>query len=53
MTSVQIDLSHIPSVQIISELLPAYVTNTVAEITGTPARTLFDWASDHAQAFRA
>jgi uncharacterized protein YbjT (DUF2867 family) len=32
---------------------PAYVTNTVAEITGTPARTLFDWAGDHAQAFRA
>jgi uncharacterized protein YbjT (DUF2867 family) len=31
---------------------PAYVTNTVAEVTGTPARTLFEWASDHAQAFR-
>ncbi len=31
---------------------PAYVTNSVAEITGTPARTYFDWASDHAQAFR-
>src|SRR5262249_38710547 len=24
---------------------PAYVTNTVAEVTGTPARTFFDWAS--------
>jgi uncharacterized protein YbjT (DUF2867 family) len=32
---------------------PAYVTNTVAEVTGTPARTYFEWASDHAQAFRA
>jgi uncharacterized protein YbjT (DUF2867 family) len=31
----------------------AYVTNGVAEVTGTPARTFFDWASDHAQAFRA
>jgi len=47
MTSVQIDLSHIPSVQIISELLPAYVTNTgqtprcVADACGQPAeRTL-------------
>jgi uncharacterized protein YbjT (DUF2867 family) len=32
---------------------PAYMTNTVAEVTGTPARTYFDWASDHQQAFRA
>ncbi len=32
---------------------PAYVTNSVAEITGSPARTFFDWASDHAHAFRA
>ena len=32
---------------------PAYVTNSVAEVTGTPARRFFDWASDHAQAFRA
>ena len=32
---------------------PAYVTSTVAEVTGTPARTFFDWASDHAHAFRA
>ena len=31
---------------------PAYVTNSVAEITGMPARTYFTWASDHAQAFR-
>ena len=32
---------------------PAYVTNSVAEVTGTPARRFFAWASDHAQAFRA
>ncbi|HEX3703294.1 MAG TPA: NAD(P)H-binding protein [Vicinamibacterales bacterium] len=32
---------------------PAYVTSTVAEVTGTPARTYADWASDHADAFRA
>ena len=30
---------------------PAYVTNTVAEVTGTPARPFFDWAKDHAQEF--
>jgi len=30
---------------------PAYVTGTVAEVTGTPARTFFDWARDHVQAF--
>jgi uncharacterized protein YbjT (DUF2867 family) len=30
---------------------PAYVTNSVAEVTGTAARTYFQWASDHAQAF--
>jgi len=27
---------------------PAFVTSTVAEITGTPARTFRDWAVDHA-----
>ena len=32
---------------------PAFVTNSVADVTGTPARTFFDWASDHVQAFRA
>jgi uncharacterized protein YbjT (DUF2867 family) len=32
---------------------PAYVTSTVAEITGAPARTFLDWATDHAAAFRA
>ena len=33
--------------------LPAYVTSTVAEITGRPARTFRDWATDHAAEFRA
>jgi uncharacterized protein YbjT (DUF2867 family) len=32
---------------------PAFVTTTVAEITGTPARTFFEWATDHASEFRA
>src|SRR5262245_36411112 len=32
---------------------PAYVTSTVAELTGTPARTFYDWARDHAAEFRA
>jgi uncharacterized protein YbjT (DUF2867 family) len=32
---------------------PAFVTSTVEEITGRPARTLFEWASDNAAAFRA
>ena len=32
---------------------PAFVTSTVAEITGSPARTFFDWATDHAAQFRA
>ncbi len=31
---------------------PAYVTNTVADVTGNPARCFFDWASDHVQVFR-
>ncbi len=31
---------------------PAFVTSTVAEITGTPARTFLDWATDHAGEFR-
>jgi len=30
---------------------PAYVTQTVAEVTGTSARTFFDWAREHVQAF--
>ncbi len=32
---------------------PAFVTSTVEEITGAPARTFFEWAVDHAAAFRA
>jgi uncharacterized protein YbjT (DUF2867 family) len=32
---------------------PAYVTATVAELTGAPARTFRDWAADHAAEFRA
>ena len=32
---------------------PAHVTSTVAEITGTPARTFQEWVTDHAAAFRA
>jgi uncharacterized protein YbjT (DUF2867 family) len=31
---------------------PAFVTSTVADIVGTPARTFRQWASDHADAFR-
>jgi uncharacterized protein YbjT (DUF2867 family) len=31
---------------------PAFVTSTVAEITGTPARTFRDWAADHAAEFK-
>jgi uncharacterized protein YbjT (DUF2867 family) len=31
---------------------PAYVTSTVADITGTPARTFRDWVVDHAGDFR-
>jgi len=32
---------------------PAFVTSTVAEITGAPARTFLDWTVDHAAQFRA
>lgn len=32
---------------------PALVTSTIADITGTPARTFLDWATDHAAEFRA
>lgn len=32
---------------------PAFVTSTVAEVTGTPPRTFRDWVSDHAAEFRA
>jgi uncharacterized protein YbjT (DUF2867 family) len=30
---------------------PSHVTTTVAEVTGTPARTFRDWAADHAAEF--
>jgi uncharacterized protein YbjT (DUF2867 family) len=32
---------------------PAFVTSTVAEITGRPARTFLDWTTDHIAEFRA
>jgi uncharacterized protein YbjT (DUF2867 family) len=32
--------------------LPAFVTSTVADITGSPARTFRQWAADHAGMFR-
>jgi uncharacterized protein YbjT (DUF2867 family) len=32
---------------------PAFVTSTVAELTGSPARTFLEWATDHAAQFRA
>ena len=32
---------------------PAFVTSTVAELTGSPARTFVEWATDHAAQFRA
>ena len=31
---------------------PALVTSTVADVTGTPARTFRDWVADHAAEFR-
>ena len=31
---------------------PAHVTSTVTEITGTPAKTFLEWATDHAAEFR-
>jgi len=32
---------------------PAFVTSTVVEVTGAPARTFHGWATDHAAEFRA
>jgi len=32
---------------------PAHVTSTVAELTGVPARTFLDWATEHAAEFQA
>jgi uncharacterized protein YbjT (DUF2867 family) len=31
---------------------PAFQTSAVAELTGAPAHTFFDWATDHAREFR-
>ena len=31
---------------------PAFVTSTVADVVGSPARTLRQWVADHADAFR-
>jgi hypothetical protein len=31
---------------------PAFVTSTVEELTGSPARTFHEWATDHAAQFR-
>jgi len=31
---------------------PAFVTSTCMDVTGAPARTFLDWATDHAAAFR-
>ena len=31
---------------------PAFVTSTVAEILGAPARTFRQWAAEHVDAFR-
>ena len=31
---------------------PAFVTSTVGDVTGVPARTFREWANDHAAAFR-
>jgi len=32
---------------------PAYVTTTVADVTGTPARSFRDWSAAHLESFRA
>jgi len=31
---------------------PAYVTTTVADLTGSPARSFLDWVAAHAERFR-
>jgi uncharacterized protein YbjT (DUF2867 family) len=54
-------LTALPAVSVVNMLLdawaaaigqPAFVTSTVAEITGAPARTFRDWAADNAAAFQ-
>jgi uncharacterized protein YbjT (DUF2867 family) len=32
---------------------PAFITSTVTELTGSPARTFREWTTDHAERFRA
>jgi hypothetical protein len=32
---------------------PAFVTSLLADITGTPARTFFEWGTNHAAEFHA
>ena len=32
---------------------PAYVTTTVADLTGAPARSLLEWVAAHADSFRS
>src|SRR5438477_6022103 len=32
---------------------PAHVTSTIAEITGTPAKSFFEWATEHQADFRS
>jgi hypothetical protein len=32
---------------------PAFVTSTCADVTGAPARTFLEWATDHAAEFRS
>jgi len=32
---------------------PALVTSTVSDVLGSPARSFRQWATDHADAFRA
>jgi uncharacterized protein YbjT (DUF2867 family) len=55
-------LAIIPAPPVIKMLLdawaaatgrPAYVTSTVAEITGKPPRTFLEWATDNAREFQA
>ena len=54
-------LASIPAPAVINMLLdawaagvgrPAFVTGTVEEVTGRPARTFLEWARDHAGEFR-
>jgi len=44
-------LIHIDGLKTAATHVPAFVTSTVDEVTGTPARTFLDWATDHAADF--